>query len=90
MGSLARPPDGLFGVVKNAIVERHHDKQADQAEHPSTPPLAQPPAENNSQFSSSGREDKRPWDDDGQKESSGDVSSSKPDVSAIPVLLPRS
>lgn len=43
MVSLSRPPDGLFDVVKNAIVHHADERQTDKEEHPSTPPLAQPP-----------------------------------------------
>ncbi|KAI0324904.1 hypothetical protein GY45DRAFT_1331046 [Cubamyces sp. BRFM 1775] len=71
MVSLARPPDGLFDVVKHAIVNHAHERQADkEEEHPSTPPLAQPPVENVAQFARSHAqqpEDERPWKDDGGK-----------------------
>ncbi|KAI0366604.1 hypothetical protein BV20DRAFT_633072 [Pilatotrama ljubarskyi] len=43
MVSLARPPEGLFEVIKHAIATNANDREADKQEHPSTPPLAQPP-----------------------------------------------
>ncbi|KAI0826731.1 hypothetical protein BC628DRAFT_213455 [Trametes gibbosa] len=86
MGSLARPPDGLFDIVKSALVNHQHDRQADQQEHPSTPPLAQPPAENNTNLINihdQQSQDKRPWKDDEREGSSKDAPSIKPDVSVL-------
>ncbi|CDO70864.1 hypothetical protein BN946_scf184801.g57 [Trametes cinnabarina] len=57
MVSLARPPDGLRDVVKHAIVNHARDRRADkEEEHPSTPPLAQPPLENVQKYSGSREE----------------------------------
>ena len=43
MASVAKPPEDLFELVKHAVAAHHHDREADKQEHPSTPPLAQPP-----------------------------------------------
>ncbi|KAI0728898.1 hypothetical protein C8Q72DRAFT_832557 [Fomitopsis betulina] len=70
MVSLSRPPDGLFDVVKNAIVHHADERQTDKEEHPSTPPLAQPPVENNKPFNHSHdqqSQDERPWGDDNRE-----------------------
>ncbi|TFK81831.1 hypothetical protein K466DRAFT_590993 [Polyporus arcularius HHB13444] len=47
MPSVAKPPDNLVELVKHAITTHHTERKADkQEEHPSTPPLAQPPVDN--------------------------------------------
>ncbi|KAI9061357.1 phospholipase D [Trametes sanguinea] len=57
MVSLARPPEGLVEVVKHAISAHATDRRADKEEdHPSTPPLAQPPLENVQKFTKSRQE----------------------------------
>ncbi|KAI0647733.1 phospholipase D [Trametes meyenii] len=70
MVSLARPPEGLYEVVKHAIVNHAHDRHADEEEHPSTPPLAQPPVENTGELTrihDQHFKDERPRKDDGER-----------------------
>ncbi|RPD77444.1 phospholipase D [Lentinus tigrinus ALCF2SS1-7] len=46
MVSVSKPPEDLFHLVKHAITTHQQDREADKQEHPSTPPLAQPPVDN--------------------------------------------
>ncbi|KAI0771163.1 hypothetical protein BD413DRAFT_551495 [Trametes elegans] len=85
MVSLARPPEGLFDVVKHAVVTHAHDKRSDrEEEHPSTPPLAQPPVEDITRFNQ--RHDphpqgERPWKDDQEGRDVKSPPDKPPDVS---------
>ena len=42
MAAPAQPPDGLYDIVKHAIINHHHERRDEDLEHPSTPPLAKP------------------------------------------------
>ncbi|KAI0755244.1 phospholipase D [Daedaleopsis nitida] len=75
MASVAKPPQNLFDLVTHAIGHRNVDRNADEKEHPSTPPLAQPPVDDPASFNRDHDEHphaERPWKDDAQDEGAGE------------------